>query len=34
MRIKCDKPSITDYDFLRLLTSTIVSQYKVPIFEN
>lgn len=34
MKIQCSKPSISDYGFLRLLTSTIVLHSEVPIFEN
>ena len=34
MIIQSSKPSISDYGFLRLFTSTIVLHGKVPIFEN
>ena len=34
MKKQYSKPSITDYDFLRLLTSTIILHDENPIFEN
>ena len=34
MRIQSSKPNISDYGFLRLLTSTIILHGEVPIFEN
>ena len=34
MRIQSSKPSISDYGFLRLFTSTIILNGEVPIFEN
>lgn len=34
MRIKCDKTELTDYDFLRLLVSSMVLHGQNPIIEN
>lgn len=34
MRIKNVKPNISDYNFLRLLISTIIIRGEMPIFEN
>lgn len=34
MNIKCSKPTITDYDFLRLFTSSIILNGASPVIEN
>ncbi|MEG1009822.1 MAG: hypothetical protein RSF67_08455 [Clostridia bacterium] len=34
MNIKCSKPTISDYSFLRLLTSSIILNNENPIIEN
>lgn len=34
MRIKCEKTEFTDYDFLRLLASSMVLQGQNPVIEN
>lgn len=34
MRLKCGKPPISDYDFLRLFLSLVVSNHQNPVIKN